>query len=248
MSDAVLTLHTNPATCGVAKFNIELARRLGVDLVSFESGQECRHPLLSIKKEEWEPDAFQDHVIDRSKNWKTYDVLWHGSPDAEVNAGARRVLHASDVGAPSTIRGNVTRGAFKVLTFGMAHKLVLSHFVALKAQLEVEQPNYTILLSTAVHEGSPWDTALTDTAEVMRGIFGDRLRVLGFLSDDALARELQDCDAVAMFFTPALRKNNTSYWAAVEAGKPVYTNRDDLSPKETDAPVTWAGLLDVIRA
>jgi len=128
----------------------------------------------------------------------------------------------------------------------MAHKLVLPHFVQLKEDLDRDHPDYTLSLSTAVHEGSPWDEALTQSVEAMRGIFGDHLRVLGFLADDALAKELQDCDAVAAFFVPAFRANNTSAWAALAAGKFLYTNLDQHSPALNPEQYSWDALLQVL--
>src|SRR6185312_5901521 len=124
---------------------------------------------------------------------------------------------------PSTVTGNPTRGKYRVLVFGMAHKLLLPKFEELKRVLDAEHPDYTVELSTAVHEGTPWDTALTESVEAMREIFGDKLRVLGYLGDDALAKELTEVDAVAAFYQPAFRANNTSAWAALDAGKPLYT-------------------------
>jgi hypothetical protein len=42
---------------------------------------------------------------------------------------------------------------------------------------------------------------------------------LGYLADDALgSKELRECTALRMFFDPAVRANNTTFWAAVEAG------------------------------
>ena len=245
MIDAVLSYHLNPNTCGVARFNQQLAARLGVPCLPL--GSECQYPLVSVKIAELEAGVqvlHPGHVLRRP-----FDLFLHDrSPRINGLAGhARRVFYADELGCPSTVQGNPHRGAYRVLTFGMAHKLVLPHFEELKVHLEAYEPDYTISLSTAVHEGSPWDTALTESAEAMRAIFGDKLRVLGFLADDALAKELQDSDAVAAFFTPALRANNTSYWAAVEAGKPVYTNRDEHSPGP-DARVTWDGLIEALRA
>lgn len=247
MIDAVLSYHTNPLTCGVAKFNQQLAQQLGVPCRSLDGSfdRTPTHALVSVKTTEI-PDGDHCWIAD------SYDLLLHDRPDwvmqHPIGQRARRVFYADELGCPATVQGNPTRGAYRVLTFGMAHKLVLPHFERLKAQLDQEYPDYTVSLSTAVHEGSPWDTALTDAEGAMRAIFGDKLRVLGFLADDALAKELQDCDAVAMFFTPALRKNNTSYHAAVQAGKRIYTNRDEHSPKEGDPPPTWERLLEVLRA
>ena len=241
MIDAVLSYHLNPLTCGVAKFNIQLAERLGVPCLPL--GSETSRPLVSIKFAEIKDGTT---IVDLNPG---YDLLLHDRHHgANLLANfARRLFYADELGVPATICGNPTRGRYNVLTFGMAHKLVLPHFEHLKVQLDAEHPDYTLSLSTAVHEGSPWDEALRDSTEAMHGIFGDKLRVLGFLADDALAKELQDCDAVACFFTPALRANNTSYWAAVASGKTIYTNRDEHSPQDGDPAPRWDQLIEVLR-
>lgn len=243
MIDAVLSYHMNAATCGVAKFNHALAKRLGVPCVSIRAWWRTPYDnaLISIK-----PSEMTTTYV--SARPYTYDLLLHDRLDCALIDGARRVFYADELGCPSTIDGNPTRGTYRVLVFGMAHKLNLPHFAALKAQLDAEHPDYTIELSTAVHEGNPWDDALSESVAAMRRIYGDRLRVLGFLGDDALAKELADVDAVAAYFVPALRANNTTYWAAVEAGKTIYTNRDEHSPQAGDPPASWDKLVEILRA
>jgi len=238
-NDCVLSYHMNPMTCGVAKFNHQLAARLGVPCYRLGSPEAlaAQYPLVSIKPSELPENILIARV--------PFDIFLHGALGEPLLLYAVRAFAASraladalrpirpdiiEAWCPSTIQGNPSRGAYRVLTFGMAHKLALEQFAALKARLDVEHPDYTIALSTAVHEGSPWDGALTDSITAMRGIFGDRLRVLGYLGDDALAKELADCDAVALYFDPAVRENNTTLWAALDAGKPVYTNTDAQSP------------------
>ncbi len=230
MIDAVLGFHMNPATCGVAKFNQALARRLGVPHAQLGDTR-YRHPLISVKASEIDDWPWMSGV---------FDVLWHDRGVPTISALAQRVFYADEMGCPSTVEGDATRGSYRVLTFGMAHKLALPHFERLKGDLERDHPDYTIELSTAVHEGHPWDQALAESTEAMRAIFGSRLRVLGFLADDALARVLAEVDAVAAFYEPALRANNTTAWAALDAGKVLYTNRDAASP--TERP-TWDRLI-----
>lgn len=221
----------NPATCGVAKFNHRLARELGVPCESLTLGHAYRHPLISVKASEIGP------------GWMTKipahgDLLLHDHP-SRIPLG-RRIYYADEVGCPATIDGNPSRGRFRVLVFGMSHKRLLHHYVDLKIRLDSEHDDYTVEMSCAIHEGYEWAKEFETSIRDMRQIFGDRLRVLGFLGDDALAKELHDCDAVAVYFDPAFRANNTSAWAAVEAGKVLYTNRDEHSP--TEMP-TWDGLL-----
>lgn len=244
MIDAVLSYHMNPATCGVAKFNHELAKRLGVPVLPLENSLQPAHALFSLKPSEM-PVAMS--ILSR----QPYSLLLHDRKMPETNwliTHAHRVWYADELGCPSTVNGDPSRGTYRVLTFGMSHKLLLPHFEQLQQQLEREHPDYTIELSTAVHEGNPWDEALTRSIDAIRGIFGARLRVLGFLGDDALARVLGEVDAVACFYSPALRANNTTYWAAVEAGKIIYTNRDEHSPREGDPPASWDKLVELIRA
>jgi hypothetical protein len=256
MIDAVLSYHMNPQTCGVSKFNHALAKRLRVPHDHVNVASAFNHPLISVKLAE-----LNGYRICAPETYDMFLHDWNGTGPhyikhaTRVYAGNRQIAerimaYRPDVlGAfcPSTLHGNPSRGRYRVLVFGMAHKLNLPHFETLKAHLEREHDHYTIELSTAVHEGSPWDQALTESIEAMRGIFGDKLRVLGFLGDDALAKELREVDAVAMYYQPALRANNTTYWAAVDAGKTIYTNRDALSPQIGDPPATWDALVSLIK-
>lgn len=238
MYDAVLGAHTNPLTCGVSKFNAQLAARLGVPHRALDAWQDrpFQSPLVSIKASELGADWW--HCLPGG----AFDLLLHDRPVLPARLRARRVFYADTLGCPATVHGDPTRGTYRVLTFGMAHKLVLVHFARLKDHLDLAHPDYTISLSTAVHEGSPWALAIEESTAAMRALFGSRLRVLGFLLDDALAKELQECDAVAAYFVPALRANHTSAWATVAAGKHLYTNTDAASPDLTRPP-TWDGLL-----
>jgi hypothetical protein len=239
VNDAVLTQHTNPATCGVCKFNVRLARALGIPCLPLISTS--KWPLVSVKFSE-RPDV-------SASDWHAYDVFLHDLPEGprqrefvnhavRVFAGNRVIadairpirLDVIEAWCPSTIEGNPTRGSINVLTFGMAHKTSVhrAKYERLKALLDETTADYTVSVSTAVHEGSPWDET-AKVADTLRAVFGDALRVLGYLGDDALAREFIGSTAVAMFFDPALRANNTTFWAAVDAGCTVITNRDAYS-------------------
>lgn len=239
--DAILSYHLDPATCGVCKFNVALGKRLNIPVRPLWSASAC--PLVSVKFSE----AQQDGPV--CQYAKPYDLLLHDAPvrDAEweqvfraryvytVNPSIRRQVQprrpdAQLIFCPSTLDGNADRPARTILTFGMAHKVNSNHYDKLRDVLDAAGEPYAILLSTGVHEGSPWSVALTSSAARLRDVFGPRLRVLGYLADDALAYELAHCTAVATFFDPALRANNTSAWAALEAGKPLITNLDAESP------------------
>lgn len=263
MIDAILSFHQNPEGCGVAKFNHALAKRLGVPVMSLD-----RHPhitpLISVKTSEISesvPDDMKWGII--SRWYRTYDLFFHDEPHGlcchDTIRTARRVYAADETirryivdvihrdaslaFCPSTINGKADRGSYRVLTFGMAHKTLAPHFSQLKHRLDQEHPDYTIEVSRGAHEGQQ----VPDLSD-LRAIFGDKLRDLGFLADDALAKELREVDAVACYYSPALRANNTTAWAALEAGKTLYTNTDADSPALDASAHSWDRLLELIRA
>ena len=256
MIDAILTHPHHPDLCGVAKFSRKLAKHLGVPCHR-NLGAEAVHPLLSIKGSEGDIS-----YKDRPKG--SFDLFAHDAYGCVLTLAplASRVYAANSVIAaqlreirpdvvsawcPSLIDGDDSRSAYNVLTFGMAHKLQIAHYQQLKADLDADWgDNYTVRVSTAVHEGSPWD-ATAEVADRLRDIFGNKLRVLGYLADDALAWELMDADAVALFFDPALRENNTTYWAAKAHGCHVITNRDEFSP-DINGDYSWERLTGVLSA
>lgn len=241
VNDCVLTYHTTPFSCGVAKFNYALAERLSVPCRSLETGTGVL-PLVSIKPSEipaWQfpcpagpYDLFLHDWQDTARNklWlrdarKVYagnQVIWR-----QVQA------HRPDVTlawCPSTVTGNADRGQFSVLLFGMGHKVQPERLQKLKSLLA--GLDYTVHVSTAVHEGNPWDEAFASLQTTLGEVFGDRLRLLGYLADDGLVAEMRRADLIALFFNPAARANNTTLWAAMQASKPVVTNLDDDSPRE----------------
>lgn len=249
--DSVLTHPHHPSLCGVAKFSHALAAVLKVPCYG-DLGRQTDCPLLSVKGAEGDL-AIRDHAV--------YDLFAHDATGCVLTLlpGARRVFAANpvigralrrlrpdvvDAWCPSTVRGNTSRGGYRVLTFGMAHKLDLERYRALKARLDADGKNYTVSVSTAVHEGSPWDATAT-VADALRGVFGPRLRVLGYLADDALAVEMKQADLIVLYFSPAVRANNTTYWAALASGTPVETNCDEDSPTVT---ATWADLEALLGA
>ncbi len=228
MIDAVLSYHLHADTCGVAKWNARLARELGVPHLPLADTMAI-HPLISIKLTEL--DAY---AVDRlaARPAGSYDLLWHGPELGVISTRAATVWHAEALGCPSPLQGNPTRPGITVLSFGMAHKFQASYFACLKVLLDGQGSRYTVCVSTGIHEGHPWDVTTGENHALMADIFGDQLRWLGFLADDALAKELRDAHVVALFYAPAVRANNTTLWAALEAGTPIITNLDDRSPSE----------------
>lgn len=255
MNDVVLTHPHHPDLCGVAKFSQRLADRLGVPCVrslTWAAGQYAR-PLVSMKGAEWGSEDVGARPFDLFAH-DNHEITRAVAASAERVFAANRVIAAQlrdlrpDVIAawcPSLIQGDYSRASYNVLTFGMAHKLQIAQYERLKADLDAEHgDDYTVRVSTAVHEGSPWD-ATADVADQLRTIFGSKLRVLGYLADDALVREMREADAVALFFPDGVRENNTTYWAAVEHGRRIITNRDADSPLAAHR-YTWDRLTELI--
>jgi len=249
MIDAVLSYHTNPYTCGVAKFNAQLAEKLGVPFLQLAATHR-RHPLLSVKFAE----LLDNGASGIHTPWPAFDLFAHDVPPRGVEAFDRIVRRAQTVYAadpviaadlralygrsvedahcPGLSEGNPSRGTIDVLTFGMSHKRQWSSFLRLKHLLDGCGYAYTLSVSTGVHEGNPWDVAMDDSVRRLREIYGSHLRVLGFLADDALARILAQVTHVALFYDPAVRANNTTIWTALQSGVPTITNLDAHSPKE----------------
>ena len=229
--DSVVSYHMRVHSCGVAKFNQELARRLGVPCRPFEALWACQHPLISVK---WSELEYPARVLLLTLPVHRFSLLWHDRGDPRVSARATRVWQASEVGCPSTIHGNASRGTLNLLSVGMAHKFQEALFEQLQTLLARTSyaDAYTISVTAGVHEGFLWDLVVDDHLTRLRTIFGDHLRYLGNLADDALAKEFRECQGTVLFYDPAVRANNTTLWAALEAGSPVVTNLDAESPPE----------------
>lgn len=233
----------NPMACGVAKFSHELAQRLGVPCESILDAQRTC-PLVSVKPSEI-PEGICESPVG------TYDLFLHDFAYTLRNvrwvAQARKVYAANatiwrdlqdirqDVTlawCPSLIQGKPSGGQLRVLMFGMGHKRQREKLEKLKRLLDATGYDYSVEVSTAIHEGSPWDQTWQATEQTLSGVFGHHLRLLGYLADDALAEALGTVHLAALFFEPGVRANNTTIWAALEAGVPVLTNLDADSPPE----------------
>ena len=255
MIDCVASLHTNPWTSGMAKFGQQLARRLRVPFVAASEALMFRHPLWSVRASETldlkSPatySLFLHDVVSRAEPLVRHATRVYAA-NAEI-ARACRLWRPDTVLAwcPSLLQGDASRGAYRVLCYGMASKTLthLERYRALQRRLDAQGEDYTVSFSTGWHEGMSW-LELDQLSAALRAIFGPRLRLLGYLADDALAREMEEADLIALMYEPAVRANNTTYWSAVESGRSVLVCRDADSPGPTDRG-TWAGLLEMIRA
>jgi hypothetical protein len=253
--DCILGYHTNPLTCGVAKFNLALAARLGVPVVKALSpeGARASRPLLSIKVSEFRPgdEAALARLLGTAAWREAFSLFLHDWTATELErallahadvvfcgngelAGEVRALRADAVEAwcPSTVLEpwRFVPTDLSVLSFGMAHKVRTDHYARLKALLDATGRSYCLYLSTALHEDTTLDGSFSEAFDTLRTIFGPRVHFLGYLSDTAVYNYLLDTTFYAAFFERGVRANNTTVSAAMSCGAVVITNRDGHSP------------------
>lgn len=238
-NDAVLTWHTDPWTCGVAKFNTILAKKLGIPVVPWKDALSTRHPLVSMKPEEVDTFAWEGIAM-------PYDLFLHGVPrpaDAIAVKHATRVFAANheiyeavaavrpdvvSLFVPSLLEPASPSDPLTLFSFGMAHKFTRPYFEKVRDLLG--DRNYVVELSVGVHEGQPWGEAIRASDALLRDIFGHRAHLLGSLTDRLLKRHLRMADWVVMFYPGGLRHNNTTFWAACDERALVITNLNKYSP------------------
>ena len=213
---SVVSYHTDPETCGVARFSAQLAQRLGVPLVATLDCAELwgPQPLLSIKFSEW------GHSIGAYCGRR--DQLWHDEPPKGYHAMGR-VWKLYELGVPALVTPQVLGLAPVFFTFGMSHKLECNRFEYLK-QL---YPDWELWISTATHEG-----AGPSRVEELLRVWGPRAYNLGHLTDAALSIVWGRITAFVAFFEQGLRANNSSVHAALDAGVPVITNHGPQTPED----------------
>jgi hypothetical protein len=266
--DAVLGYHLDPLTCGVAKFNLTLGRRLGVPVARVLDAEAARYrrPLLSVKLSEFLPeDARRLAAARATAPWRDdFALFLHDWTDTALEDDLLREARAVYCGnteiaaavtprrpdalalwCPSTIAESQRFAPtdLSVFSFGMAHKLRGPLYRRLRELLDATGRSYCVYLSAALHADTTFETFGT-TLDQLREIFGARLHFVGHLSDVAVHNYLLTTTFFAAFFDRGVRANNTTVHAAMSSGAVVVTNLDAHSP-----PVFRHGLnlLDIDR-
>lgn len=254
-ADGVLGYHLNPLTCGVAKFNLLLARHLDVSMVSVFDDQAASmaHPVLSLKQSEFsDADSARLARLLETAPWRHgFSLFLHAWTDTDVertllsraatvycgNAElvAQLRTHRADVQdswCPSTLLEpqRFRSEGLSVFAFGMAHKVRSELHRTVHALLERTGQPYSVYLSTALHEGTAFDERFTVVFDELQEIYGDHIFFLGYMSDTAVYNYLIDTTYFAAFFDKGVRANNTTVNAAMECGSVVLTNFDNYSP------------------
>ena len=249
---SVVSFHTNPYTCGVARFNQALAKSLQVPIESvlqFEASQETVS-LLSLKFDEI-PEAMSERLLENlDQQLAAFDLFLHGINQSAIEskyiAKARRVIVASreyadliqeqrsDVIALFATGAGVSvlRSNFDItlLTFGMAHKIRSDGYRKLGAMLKTDSRTFQLEISTALHDGTSFSEDFFSVGSEIGEVFEGNVSFLGFLADDEVSRRLTNADALVAFFPSGVRENNTTVLSAMAHGCAVITNLDEYSP------------------
>ena len=271
MNDAILSYHMDPHSCGVAKFNLQLAEALGVHCYSLFDRALYRRPLISIKFAEITSSDLQDlrlhlespHIRHR------YDLFIHDAPTGEQLFDAEAILkYAQRIYAaneeirqkvpgsiaafcPSTLRPGPDKAdtnTFLVFCCGMVQKFSVPEHQRLKTLLEGLSAPYLVRISGAIHEGTDY-RQLAKMEDSYAAVYGeDHVEFLGYLSDRRLIQEIALSDLCALFYDPALRENNTLAHAVLDAQGVLITNCDQWTPDELNEAVIDIATTDDLKA
>jgi len=248
----LVSYHTNPYTCGVARFNHALATALSIPIrgvAKFES-RKSDILLLSLKFEEMSTDASQSLLADLQVKDAKFDLFLHGVANSEIEqkfiSFARRVIVATQEYAdliraqrPDVIaffapgaadRSKRFDADITLLTFGMAHKIRSSGYKKLGEILSTDARTVQLEISTALHDGTSFSEDFFSVGSEISQVFDGKVTFLGFLADEEVSRRLHAADALVAFFPAGVRENNTTVLSAMAHGCPVITNFDGYSP------------------
>lgn len=249
---SLVSYHTNPYTCGVARFNQALATALGIPLCAVNKlkAHQSDMLLLSVKFEEMSADIAQNLLVDLQVAGTNFDLFLHGIANTDIEqkfiASARRVIVATqeyadlirsqreDVVAyfaPGAADTGTTRSAeITLLTFGMAHKIRSEGYRKLGQLLSADSRAVQLEISTALHDGTSFSEDFFSVGSEISQVFNGNVSFLGFLADDEVSRRLRAADALVAFFPHGVRENNTTVLSAMAHGCAVITNFDSYSP------------------
>jgi hypothetical protein len=253
MISAVVSFHTNPYTCGVARFNVSLAKTMNVKVVSLLSYLEqpfSEHVVLSLKLEEIDSETLGTLSRRLLVGRTSFSLLLHGTDGSELETAlCVRAMHVFAANAEiarrvAKFRTDVTSvfapGApvvssqgpvdCRMLTFGMAHKIRSRGYQSLAALIQEDPRSFRLEISTALHEGGAFDESFFVVREEISSAFEGNVRFLGFLADAEISERLRNTDALVAFFPRGARENNTTVLTAMTHGCPVITNLDTDSP------------------
>jgi len=261
----VVGVHTNPFTCGIARFNARLAEQFDVSVQSWSAfvGSPVPDALLSIKVSEFDQAA----IIELERFLQSgvpFDLFLHAYEATSIEQSLVRTARSLFVGNNEMARlvggerpdvvacfapgmepmSTAGDSQIRLLTFGMAHKISSAGYSRLADLLRRDGRSSILEISSALHEGTRFDSEFFAVADEIRSAFDGSVRFLGFLADEEVSQRLRLASAMVAFFPRGVRENNTSVMGALAHGCPVITNLDSDSPKWLQHDVTC---LDISR-
>ena len=253
----ILSSHTSAQLSGVAKFNAQLAERLGVPslgmaeaMAQLKTGDQVLLSVKMIDMSESDSRAFEAFLLASSERGIPFDLFLHTydglaiedalvagagtifCANSEIEAalaGSGRPLVPAWCPALIDVNASITHTDLTIFSFGMAHKIQLGYYELLHRRLETLRDPYSIWISTAFHEKSGFGE-FDEASRQLRAVFGDRVQFLGFLSDDAVNYFIDKVRLFVAFFPKGIRANNTSAYVPMQRGCAILTNLDAYSP------------------
>lgn len=248
----LVSYHTNPYTCGVARFNQALSAALKIPIVAMSnlSSRTADVLLLSLKFEEISHESAEQLLSNLQASGTVFDLFLHGIVDSEIEqvfaTTARRVFVASNEYADqirsrradvvsyfapgASDRSKNVDADLTLLTFGMAHKIRSAGYKKLGQLLSNDDRTVQLEISTALHDGTSFSEDFFSVGSEISQVFDGNVSFLGFLADEEVSRRLRAAHALVAFFPSGVRENNTTVLSAMAHGCPVITNLDSYSP------------------
>ena len=248
----LVSYHTNPYTCGVARFNQALSAALKIPIVAMSniSLMTADVLFLSLKFEEISHESAEQLLSNLQTSGAVFDLFLHGIVDSEIEqvfvTTARRVFVASNEYADqirsrradvvsyfapgASDRSKNVDADLTLLTFGMAHKIRSAGYKKLGQLLSRDNRTVQLEISTALHDGTSFSEDFFSVGSEISQVFEGNVSFLGFLADEEVSRRLHAAHALVAFFPSGVRENNTTVLSAMAHGCPVITNLDSYSP------------------
>lgn len=249
----VVGYHTNPATCGVARFNKGLAESLDIEVVPLSTWlclKEKSEYILSIKPTELNHEDLD--ILLRALVNKTFQssaVILHeymGSQlDVQLAKHAENCIAVDDVIASSArsvnplVKTGFAPGMEQIkvgpttdvtlVSMGMAHKINLTGYKKLSQVIQDDCRRFQLRLAAAVHEGYDVAEAFESIPKEVGRSWEGELFFLGFISDKLMSQELNLSQAAVLFGQYGARQSSSSILGAMVHGTPVITALDSNS-------------------
>jgi hypothetical protein len=252
----VVSSHENPALSGVAKFGLDVASKTGAKFVSIKEEVEYgRSPVFfSLKLTDAKSEDFDalEKLLERFKEQNvTFDLFMHQFSNHVIEKeffSLSRYIYCGNNEMFSNLGEYKDKGILawcppsvdfkqdlesssilQIFSFGMAHKVKVNYHEQMKNALEKLQVDFSLWISYAFHEKANFSDFKKISLD-LHNIYGDKMRYLGFLSDDGVNYFLNKSHMAIAFFEDGVRANNTSVYASMQRKCAVITNLDNYSP------------------